>query len=508
MAKENGRKVWVLKNNGSSPEQVKDMLDKGRYQLDVGASYGGADPTNFRDDRQGFITACNKVAKVAREKDSTKTYFGGQQWDLCWSMKPGDRVVLVTKQGNKWKGSCIISKGEVIGNYRCEKSEIIADAGFCHIVDVKWEVNFTEIAKDTDGFELTMLMVIDVTNDQELLRKIGEDKHNLDHQTVMPMPLKPRPETRFPGPLNIILCGPPGTGKTYTTINKSVTLCHSMDNPGWEMPADDKREDLEREFQRLIGEGRIEFVTFHQSYDYADFIQGIRPSLDGGAMTFTHVAGPLKRIADRASGSYSSSGGPTPHVLVIDEINRGNISKVFGELITLVEEDKRGVAGFEGGLSVPLLNPSHPGERFHLPPNLYIIGTLNTADRSIQRLDSAMRRRFDFEEVRPNPGKLEANPLLVTFLGTLNNRLRKSRPDSGCLVGHAWLMDKKGSALTADADICRALNNKVIPLLREWFWDQSEELKEDILKDAGCFEGDDLKPISPEGLPSFLASFK
>jgi hypothetical protein len=226
-------------------------------------------------------------------------------------------------------------------------------------------------------------------------------------------------------------------------------------------------------------------------------------------MTFNHVPGPLKRIADRAAESYGSTEGPKPYVLIIDEINRGNISKIFGELITLIEEDKRGVSGYEGGLSITLLNPSIPGERFYLPPNLYIIGTLNTADRSIQRLDSAMRRRFDFEEVMPAPEKLNANPLLVSFLSVLNARLRKARPDSGCLVGHAWLMDKKGTALTDEAAICRALNNKIIPLLKEWFWDQSDELKEDILTGAKqCYQGDDLKKIDESEINNFLETFK
>lgn len=506
--KSSGQKVWVLKTNGADPEEVKEMLNQGRYHLDVGPSFGGADPTSFKDDREGFIAHCNQIAKGDRSKDSTKTIFGGQQWDLCWAMKPGDRVVLITKQGNKWKGSCIISKGRVIGNYRCEKSQRIPDDGFCHSVEVEWEGNFTEIAKDTDGYKLTMLMVIDVTDDVELLRKIGEESVSLESSPLPPEALKPRPEHKFPGPLNMILCGPPGTGKTYNTINKSVALCHAKDIPAWVMPSDENRAVLEREFQRLISVGRIEFVTFHQSYDYGDFIQGIRPSLDGGAMTFTHVKGPLKRIADRATESYDDPAGPQPFVLIIDEINRGNLSKVFGELITLVEEDKRGVKGCEGGLSVPLLNPRTPGERFQLPPNLYIIGTLNTADRSIQRLDSAMRRRFDFEEARPDPAKLNDNPRLATFLRTLNERLRKARPDSGCMIGHAWLMDKKGSALMDGEEICRALNNKVLPLLREWFWDQTDELKEDILKDADCFEDNDIRKISTDGLQGFLDSFR
>lgn len=500
------RKVWILKNNGSTPEEINAMIENSRYELNIGPYYGAANPLVFESKREDFVTACNKIAQEDRNNAKTKTYFGGQQWDLCWAVKQDDRVVLIDVAGKKRKGSFIVSKGTVLGNYRCEESEI----GFRHIIDVRWDGKFTEIAKESDGFAMNMLMVIDATNDAELLKRIGEAEPISNKKyTTMPKPLKPRPTVRFKGPLNIILCGPPGTGKTYNTINKSVALCHSKDELEWAMPPDDKRDELEREFQNLINEGRIEFVTFHQSYDYGDFIQGIRPSLDSGNMTFNHVPGPLKRIAVRAAESYDSTTGPKPYVLIIDEINRGNISKVFGELITLVEEDKRGVNGYEGGLSISLLNPSTPGERFHLPPNLYIIGTLNTADRSIQRLDSAMRRRFDFEEVMPNPEKLSTNPLLVDFLKTLNNRLRTARPDSGCLVGHAWLMDKNGNGLTIDQDICRALNNKVIPLLREWFWDQSDELKEDILNNASqCYNGHDLKKLTESDLKGFLETFK
>jgi len=499
------RKVWILKNNGSTPEQINAMVDKGRYELNIGPYYGAANPLGFENMREEFVTACNKIAQEDRNKAKTKTHFGGQQWDLCWAVKQGDRVVLVDVAGKKRKGSFIVSKGTVLGNYRCEESEI----GFRHVIDVRWDGKFTEIAKESDGFAMNMLMVIDATNDAELLSRIGEAETISNIIIQMPKTLKPRSEVRFDGPLNIILCGPPGTGKTYRTVNESLRLCHSKDNPKWVMPADEMREELEREFQTLINEGRIEFVTFHQSYDYGDFIQGIRPSVNTGSMTFNHVPGPLKRIADRAAESYDSTEGPKPYVLIIDEINRGNISKIFGELITLIEEDKRGVNGYEGGLSISLLNPSTPGERFHLPPNLYIIGTLNSADRSIQRLDSAMRRRFVFEEVTPAPEKLNANPLLVSFLTVLNDRLRKARPDSGCLVGHAWLMDKKGTALIDDADICRALNNKIIPLLREWFWDQSDELKEDILTGAKqSYKGDDLKKIDKSEIKDFLETFK
>ena len=260
--------------------------------------------------------------------------------------------------------------------------------------------------------------------------------------------------------LNTILYGPPGTGKTYATARRCVEICDGK--TGW------SDEDVRKRYKELVKEDRVEFVTFHQSYGYEEFVEGLRPEPgEGVGFQLKPTAGVLKRIAERARKCEAR----LPHVLVIDEINRANVSKVLGELVTLLEKDKR--EGKENEVAVRL---PYSGKRFTLPANLYILGTMNTADRSITLLDIALRRRFEFEELLPRPEllkeiKVDGIDDLPAVLRVINKRLEWLLACAH-LIGHAYLMGAK-----TKADMDHVMRHQIIPLIAEYFHDDRSKVR-------------------------------
>ena len=286
----------------------------------------------------------------------------------------------------------------------------------------------------------------------------------------------PSPEPDKPRLLNTILYGPPGTGKTYTTARRCVQICNGLSQL--------TDADFRARYRALVEEGRVAFVTFHESYGYEEFVEGLRPVTEGGAgFRLEPRAGALKAMAERARGKSA------PHVLVIDEINRANVSKVLGELVTLLEEDKRDGAANEVAVTLP-----YSGERFTLPANLHVLGTMNTADRSIALLDTAVRRRFDFEELPPKPDVLrdaaERTGIdLPAVLDAMNERL-EWLIDRDHQIGHAWFMDAAGKT-----DVDNVMRRKIVPLVAEYFHDDWGKVR------AVLGGGEDFVRAEQLGLP-------
>lgn len=444
---------------------------------------------------------------------------------------------------------------------------------------------------------------------------------------------------------NTILYGPPGTGKTYLTATRAVELCDGHAPP--------HRGDLLKRYEELRREERVRFVTFHQSYGYEDFVEGLRPVLVDGKVAYRVEPGVFRKACDAAKrtqtvkpglqgkplrdrGVYKMSLGARrdeggvkvfqeclekecvllgwgedvdfsgckdegairerlkevkpeidrldsqvqfvnifmhelktgdivivsdgnrlfraiaevtgdyafledgtfhqmrpvkwlavlenppsvrevfdrdfvqrslyklareglnftrleellravetepvvkPYVLIIDEINRANISKVFGELITLLEPDKR-----EGASNAITVKLPYSGDDFSVPSNLHIIATMNTADRSIALLDTALRRRFDFDEVLPNPSLLNGKHVdgvdLSALLTALNERI-EALFDRDHTIGHAYLL---GVDSLQKLDV--AFRRKLLPLLQEYFYENWERIRNVLNDKDGAF---------------------
>ncbi len=266
------------------------------------------------------------------------------------------------------------------------------------------------------------------------------------------------PRTNKVHPINFIVYGAPGTGKTYSMVEYALAIVENV--PVEEFRENNKnRKDNVARYKDLVRTGQIVFTTFHQNYGYEEFIQGLRPDKDSETMAFKTVDGVFKTIADTALNDTEGKN----YIIIIDEINRANISKVFGELITLIEEDKRW--GELNETSATLQS----GDPFAVPNNLYIVGTMNSADKSISLIDAALRRRFDFIEQKPD-SSLVADPVLKIIIETINLSLVEELDSTDLLVGHSYFMNK------TEKDLCNILNNNIIPLLYEYFYDNRKKI--------------------------------
>ncbi|MGL6115017.1 MAG: McrB family protein [Cetobacterium sp.] len=243
---------------------------------------------------------------------------------------------------------------------------------------------------------------------------------------------------------NLIFYGPPGTGKTTLALKESLNILKDM-----ELSTIDD----------FIKEEQLEICSFHQSYSYEDFIEGLTSDSKGN---FVIKNGIFKNFVLKAKNNLEKN-----FVIILDEINRGDISKIFGEIITLIEEDKR--EGEKNSLTITL---PYSQEKFSIPNNLYIIGTMNNSDRSISSFDLALRRRFLFKEIEPIYDNLPIieNIDLKKLLEVMNKRIEVLY-DRQHLIGQSYFLN-----LSSFEDLKITFIHKIIPLLQEYFLNDLEKV--------------------------------
>jgi len=377
-----------------------------------------------------------------------------------------DNTVFVAMDGQK-----LIALIDQIGAYHYD-----GNSNMPHLKPGKWNMVFSEGDKlpvKSEGKLTSCYQITDEENVMYLYKKYyyEEEADNLeidkkseeekDLKTCLEINREPRKQKIYP--INFIVYGAPGTGKTYSMVEYALAIIDNETIDEFRKKNPDRKENVAR-YKELIKAKQIVFTTFHQNYGYEEFIQGLRPDKNSDKMAFKTVDGVFKVIADTALNDDNKN-----YVIIIDEINRANISKVFGELITLIEEDKRW--GELNETSATLQS----GDPFAVPNNLYIVGTMNSADKSISLIDAALRRRFDFIEQKPDP-ELVPSGVLRKIFEKINKDLVKRLESTDLLVGHSYFMGKD------ESDLCGILNNNIIPLLYEYFYDDRNKVASIIIE--------------------------
>lgn len=374
-------------------------------------------------------------------------------WQFANEMKIGD-IVFVKKGMHQ-----IIGRGVVMSDYEYDDTR---EDEYKNIRQVDWTHNgewphpgqavmktLTDITSYTDYVEkLNSLFEDETEEDAEDVEKTYPPYTKEDFLSEVFMPEEEY--EKLSGILrikkNIILQGAPGVGKTFA----AKRLAFSMMGV----------KDVER----------VMMVQFHQSYSYEDFIMGFRPSTDGFE---------LKRGAFYNFCKKAEIDGDNDYFFIIDEINRGNLSKIFGELFMLIENDKRGV-------SLQLL---YSDEKFSVPKNIYIIGMMNTADRSLAMLDYALRRRFAFFEIKPGfttdgfreyrmSLENEKFDKLIACVESLNNVISNDELlGDGFCIGHSYFCNLSPDTID-DQVLSGIVEYELIPLLKEYWFDEPTKVKD------------------------------
>lgn len=422
------RRAWLVRgNNVNGKDLVPGWLDDGEVTLSS-SSLREVEAGISREELKPLVDEDYAHASYSSKSEKLDAFH-----NFLSRIHAGHLVVTVDA-GKTYTG-------EVTGT-----AEYVAEDGNAHLrLPVTWHQHATETETLPEELQARLKVqrdVLDLTQQLRILEELTEQSSLAPISSKVALPnateelakalhvgqdwlqecielLRDRPQ--------LVFYGPPGTGKTY----------------------------IAQRLAKHIAGDRVRLVQFHPSYSYEDFFEGYRPREDG---SFKLTAGPMRRIVDSATENPSVA-----HVLIIDEMNRGNLAKVFGELYFLLEYREE---------SIQLLYAREGDENgFNLPPNVFIIGTMNTADRSIALVDAAMRRRFAFRPLHPS--EEPTNQILRSWLketerparvADLLDELNAQIADEDFKIGPSYFMRK---AIYDEGGLERAWRTSILPLLEE-----------------------------------------
>ncbi len=393
------------------------------------------------------------VSKMKAEYGEKKEYIHDSlaTWEFANEMNIGD--VVFAKKGLH----TIVGRGIVVGGYRYdEKRKEYKNVRSVKWINIgEWTFNYTQALKTLtditkfigyiDNLNAMIDGVAEEDENQELIKCEPYTNEDFLREVYMDSRRLNMLQQLIKTKKNIILQGAPGVGKTFCAKRLAYTLMGEKDD------------------------SRIEFVQFHQNYSYEDFVMGYKPT-EGGS--FELKKGVFYDFCQKAKVDADKD-----YFFIIDEINRGNLSKIFGELLMLIEKDYRGEA----------VTMAYSDEKFHVPTNVHIIGMMNTADRSLAMIDYALRRRFSFVEICPgfesegfkqyqeNLNHDRFNKLIKCIVD-LNEKIRKDDSlGSGFEIGHSYFCNQE----RVDDDwLHSVIKFDLIPMLQEYWFDDRSKAEE------------------------------
>lgn len=409
------------------------------------------DLNSYSESKNVKVDIQEQLVKLYKYDNKTASRKAGEIVRFFKGIEIGDVVVAVL-------GEKVYGIGQVSGNY-----EYVEERPYSHCKNVDWIKTFKEpiqLPKPSAGKLTSCFPYKDIENIMEIERIMNEENIESEEKPEVSLTTLTGVVAEIEAVLGrkkqVILYGPPGTGKTYYAEKSCRELAsRNIFRKSFNSLSEDERNTI-------VGNGRtngvVRMCCFHPSYGYEDFIEGIKPRVINNHTIFEPKDGIFKKICLDAKEAPNKK-----FYLIIDEINRGDISRIFGELIMLIENGKRGKH-----VILPLCN-----EPFLVPENVYMVGTMNTADRSIAFLDVALRRRFGFIELMPDYSLIKGIEFdglpLAGWLKELNIRICEyiGKDARNLQIGHSYFLEKEKTIVDQEK-FKRIIKEDIIPLIEEY----------------------------------------